>query len=73
MPISKLADIIDDTKKALGETGLVGAMVGHVGDGNFHCDALKLRYHETSLTEIQGSCSLQTMSGLLLRRLSTIW
>ena len=38
VPISKLADIIEETKKALKETGLAGAIVGHVGDGNFHCE-----------------------------------
>jgi FAD/FMN-containing dehydrogenase len=52
VPISKLPDIIEDSKKALGETGLVGAMVGHVGDGNFHCENLILHFHEILLTEI---------------------
>jgi D-lactate dehydrogenase (cytochrome) len=36
VPISKLADIIDETKADLSRSGLTGAIVGHVGDGNFH-------------------------------------
>jgi FAD/FMN-containing dehydrogenase len=52
VPISKLPDIIEETKKALGETGLAGAMVGHVGDGNFPCETSKLHCHEISLNDI---------------------
>lgn len=37
MPLSRLADIIEVTKADLKESGLLGSMVGHVGDGNFHC------------------------------------
>jgi len=33
VPISRLADIIDETKKALDKSGLVGSCLGHVGDG----------------------------------------
>lgn len=36
VPISRLPDIIDETKKDLSDSGLTGAIVGHVGDGNFH-------------------------------------
>jgi len=36
VPISRLPDIIDETKEDLKRSGLVGAIVGHVGDGNFH-------------------------------------
>ncbi|VDN53940.1 unnamed protein product [Dracunculus medinensis] len=35
--ISRLAEIITETKKDIDTSGLVGAIVGHVGDGNFHC------------------------------------
>jgi len=37
VPLSRLADIIEATKADLKESGLLGSMVGHVGDGNFHC------------------------------------
>jgi D-lactate dehydrogenase (cytochrome) len=36
VPISRLADIIDETKADIAASGLIGSIVGHVGDGNFH-------------------------------------
>lgn len=36
VPISRLADCIEETRQDLDETGLVAPIVGHVGDGNFH-------------------------------------
>jgi D-lactate dehydrogenase (cytochrome) len=36
VPISKLADIIEETKEDIKKSGLMGSIVGHVGDGNFH-------------------------------------
>ena len=36
VPISRLPDIIEETKDDMARSGLLAAMVGHVGDGNFH-------------------------------------
>jgi D-lactate dehydrogenase (cytochrome) len=36
VPISRLADCIVETKRDIAASHLVGPMVGHVGDGNFH-------------------------------------
>ena len=36
VPMSRLADIIEETKEDLSRSGLFAAIVGHVGDGNFH-------------------------------------
>ncbi|MCJ1309645.1 D-lactate ferricytochrome c oxidoreductase [Agyrium rufum] len=36
VPMSRLPDIIEETKDDMAKSGLVAAMVGHVGDGNFH-------------------------------------
>lgn len=36
VPISRLPDIIEETKADIDRSGLLGAIVGHVGDGNFH-------------------------------------
>ena len=36
VPISRLADCIEETRREIDELGLVAPIVGHVGDGNFH-------------------------------------
>ncbi|KAL5353896.1 D-lactate ferricytochrome c oxidoreductase [Pseudogymnoascus australis] len=36
VPLSRLPDIIEQTKDDIKESGLLGSIVGHVGDGNFH-------------------------------------
>ncbi|MCA8908909.1 MAG: FAD-binding protein [Rhodospirillaceae bacterium] len=36
VPISKLAECVVETKRDLVESDLLGPLVGHVGDGNFH-------------------------------------
>lgn len=38
VPISRLPDIINETKDDLAASGLFAAIVGHVGDGNFHSE-----------------------------------
>ncbi|NWX68728.1 LDHD protein, partial [Alca torda] len=37
VPISRLPDVLVETKRDLQDSGLTGPMVGHIGDGNFHC------------------------------------
>ncbi len=36
VPISNLAEVIEETRIDLEESGIHGPLVGHVGDGNFH-------------------------------------
>jgi D-lactate dehydrogenase (cytochrome) len=36
VPISRLAECVAETKADLDASGLIGPIVGHVGDGNFH-------------------------------------
>ena len=36
LPISRLADCITETEQDIAEHGLIGPIVGHAGDGNFH-------------------------------------
>ena len=37
VPISQLADCVEETRLDIEETGLTSTIIGHVGDGNFHC------------------------------------
>ncbi|EUC64848.1 D-lactate dehydrogenase (cytochrome) oxidoreductase [Rhizoctonia solani AG-3 Rhs1AP] len=36
VPISKLPELVYETKKDIAKSGVVSTIVGHVGDGNFH-------------------------------------
>src|SRR5271167_3174563 len=40
VPISRLADCVEETQRDIAESGLVAPIVGHVGDGNFHVSPL---------------------------------
>ncbi len=40
VPISRLADCVNETAADLQRSGLIAPMVGHVGDGNFHVQML---------------------------------
>ena len=40
MPISKLADIVEESKQKFEKANLLGSTLGHVGDGNFHCSVM---------------------------------
>jgi len=47
VPISRLPDIIEETKEDMGRSGLMATVVGHVGDGNFHGESfLSLRMEQ---------------------------
>lgn len=37
VPISRLAECVAETKADIEASGLIAPIVGHVGDGNFHC------------------------------------
>ena len=37
VPLSKFAQVIDETVKDVRDQGVVGPCFGHAGDGNFHC------------------------------------
>jgi len=37
VPISRLAECVEETRLDIEETGLTSTIIGHVGDGNFHC------------------------------------
>ena len=40
MPISKLAEAVEETRADIDSEGLTGPILGHVGDGNYHSTLL---------------------------------
>jgi D-lactate dehydrogenase (cytochrome) len=40
VPISRLAEAVTETRADIDASGIEGPMLGHVGDGNFHCALL---------------------------------
>lgn len=50
VPISRLPDLIEETKEDLNKSGLLGTILGHVGDGNFHV-TIVYNDNERELTE----------------------
>ncbi|MFE1600434.1 FAD-binding oxidoreductase [Methylobacterium sp. ID0610] len=40
VPISRLAECVDETKRDIVANGILGPIAGHVGDGNFHTSLL---------------------------------
>ena len=48
VPISRLPDIIEETKEDMSRSGIYGTIVGHVGDGNFHCEQTSSTYNDIS-------------------------
>lgn len=59
VPISMLADCVDETFRDLDEnaSGLAGPLVGHVGDGNFHIMLLVDADNAEDLARAQGFAS----------------
>ena len=53
VPISHLADAVEETRADIAASGLMGPILGHVGDGNFHSvlllDPENNAEHETAL------------------------
>ncbi|MCU0820213.1 MAG: FAD-binding protein [Beijerinckiaceae bacterium] len=54
VPISRLAECIAETKADLDATGLISPIVGHVGDGNFHCLPLIDMSNEAEIAAAKG-------------------
>jgi len=53
VPVSRLPQLILETKKDLADSGLLSTIVGHVGDGNFH--ALILFHNDGELQSVSNA------------------
>lgn len=51
VPVSRLPQLVQQTKEDLGRAGIDHTIVGHVGDGNFH--ALLLFRHDSEMQQIR--------------------
>ena len=54
VPISRLAECVDETKRDLDASGLVGPVVGHIGDGNFHVQPMVMMDDPDELRRLEG-------------------
>ena len=54
VPVSELAAAIEHARGTLDESGLLGGIVGHVGDGNFHVAFLLDPDDDASIAQAEG-------------------
>src|SRR5690242_17369367 len=54
VPISRLAECISETARDLEKASVIGAIVGHVGDGNFHIGFIFDPENPDEAAEIEG-------------------
>ncbi|MEO0914075.1 MAG: FAD-linked oxidase C-terminal domain-containing protein, partial [Pseudomonadota bacterium] len=64
VPISKLAQAITDTQADLSESPIMGTILGHVGDGNYHTALLVEPGNATELTEAKALAHRMAMRAL---------
>jgi len=53
VPISRLADCIEETQADIAAMGLIAPIVGHVGDGNFHLTPLVMMDDEDEIRRVK--------------------
>ncbi|KAI2604766.1 FAD-linked oxidase-like protein [Hypoxylon fragiforme] len=53
VPFSRLADIIEISKKEMDDLGLFASILGHVGDGNFHESIMYNRQDKDELAKVE--------------------
>ena len=54
VPISRLAECVIKTKRDIDESHMVAPIVGHVGDGNFHCVVLLMMDDHAEVARVEG-------------------
>lgn len=53
VPFSRLADIIEVSKKEMDELGLFASILGHIGDGNFHESIIYNRHDKVQREKVE--------------------
>ncbi|KAL4784141.1 hypothetical protein BJX76DRAFT_357343 [Aspergillus varians] len=66
VPISRLAEIIDISKKEGAELGVFASIVGHVGDGNFHEALIYDPKNETHVAAVKQAVHNMITRALLM-------
>ncbi|MCF4124659.1 FAD-binding oxidoreductase [Methylobacterium sp. SyP6R] len=54
VPISRLAECVDETKRDIVESGITAPIAGHVGDGNFHTSPLVMMDDPDEIARVTG-------------------
>jgi hypothetical protein len=54
VPFSRLADIIEISKKEMDDLGLFASILGHIGDGNFHESIMYNRKDEAERAKVEA-------------------
>ena len=54
VPISRLAECVDETKRDIERSGIVAPIVGHVGDGNFHASVLVMMEDRAEVARVKA-------------------
>ncbi|HCP18325.1 MAG: FAD-binding oxidoreductase [Candidatus Puniceispirillum sp. TMED52] len=54
VPISRLAECVEETRRDIEATGIIAPIVGHVGDGNFHTLPMALPDDAETWAKIKG-------------------
>lgn len=65
VPVSRLADCLDETTADLKAKGLIAPIVGHVGDGNFH--AILIFDHDDETQRVKVSDFLDALAARAIR------
>jgi D-lactate dehydrogenase (cytochrome) len=54
VPISRLAECVEETKRDIEAMGLIAPIVGHVGDGNFHVQPMVDTSDPDEVARVEG-------------------
>jgi D-lactate dehydrogenase (cytochrome) len=66
VPISRLAECVEETRRDIDETGLLAPIVGHVGDGNFHVSVMFDPDDAEELARVEGFLDRLVMRALAM-------